>query len=78
MCVSQALGPMIEIRDKDLADIYLLPPGEDPETCVTWLRECDMPLLHTHTHTHTHAHCRSPLLTIQSLTRSFRAQLSHS
>ncbi len=27
-----------ETVDRDFADIYLLPPGEDPETCTTWLR----------------------------------------
>jgi hypothetical protein len=31
-------GAVHEASDKDLADIYLLPPGEDPETCQTWLR----------------------------------------
>lgn len=24
--------------ESDTYDIYLLPPGEDPETCVSWLR----------------------------------------
>ena len=25
-------------RESEMYDIYLLPPGEDPETCPSWLR----------------------------------------
>lgn len=25
-------------RESEMFDIYLLPPGEDPETCPSWLR----------------------------------------
>ena len=33
----------INVETQDLVDIYLLPPGEDPHTCQTWIRmrNCD-------------------------------------
>lgn len=31
-------GPVREEVDPELYDIFLLPPGEDPETCQSWLR----------------------------------------
>lgn len=36
--VLKTVGQEIETTTTDLYDIYLLPPGEDPDMCQTWLR----------------------------------------
>ena len=37
--ILRALSSQVQITDEvETADIYLLPPNEDPETCTSWLR----------------------------------------
>lgn len=31
-------GYTVKPRESETYDIYLVPPGEDPETCQSWLR----------------------------------------
>jgi hypothetical protein len=31
-------APQVQAREQEIVDVYLLPPGEDAETCTSWLR----------------------------------------